>query len=377
MTDWLTRLARRAGWPWVRQPVHPGRDNVIALIRGDDDRTILWESHQDTVAVDGMTVAPFAAEVREGRLYGRGSCDVKGSMAAMLAALLTVSGESPSGRPSILFAATVNEECGFTGARALAEVWRAGGPSAIELAGDGGLTLAELRRRRPGAAIVAEPTELDVVVAHRGVVRWQCVVHGQAAHSSRPECGANAVYAMTSVVRAIEEFHRVVLASRPPDPLCGPSTACVTTFHGGLGANTVPDRAVIDVDRRLIPGESTEAAYEELCAYVAERAEPGGCRIEHERPWMESGGLAGVGNGAWAEAVAAVVQSSGRASRLRGVPYGTNAASISAAGIPTVVLGPGSIDQAHTADEWIAIAELEAATEVFKSLARGAATPTA
>jgi acetylornithine deacetylase len=271
-------------------------------------------------------------------------------------------------------ACTVNEECGFTGAKALADIWRAGegGASPVDVAPDGGLTLAELRALRPLVALVAEPTDLNVVVSHRGVVRWQCQTHGRAAHSSRPEQGANAIYAMMSVVRLVDQFHREELACRRPDPLCGPSTVCVTTIRGGTGANTVPDRAVIDVDRRLTPAESPEDAVAELVRYLADRVELGECRLHHDPPWMQSGGLPSGANGVWAEQVVGAVRSAGLACQTIGVPYGTNAATIAAAGIPTVVFGPGSIDQAHTADEWIAIDQLEAAVEALCAVARAA-----
>jgi acetylornithine deacetylase/succinyl-diaminopimelate desuccinylase-like protein len=374
VTDWLARFADGQGWRWGLQGVEPGRSNFFALIPGGRGDALLWEVHQDTVSVQGMTVHPFEAAVRDGRVYGRGACDVKGSMAAMLAALVRTDDQPREDRPNILFACSINEECGFTGARAMAELWRDSDHEvrrAPPLMGGGELTLEEVASFRPAAALVAEPTELNVVVAHRGVARWQCTVHGRAAHSSRPEDGANAVYAMAGVVRLIEQFHRETLAARPADPLCGASTACVTTFHGGTGPNTIPDLAVIDVDRRLCPDETPEAAYRELTAWLDERAELGECRLEHHAPWMQSRGLHFAENRDWAEQLAAAVRTVGVECRLMGVPYGTNAASIAAAGIPTAVLGPGSIAQAHTVDEWIAIDQLELAAEIYYRIACG------
>lgn len=375
VTDWLCRFAADAGWRWGLQPVEPGRSNFFALVPGGRGDTLLWEVHQDTVSVQGMTVEPFQGNMRDGRVYGRGACDVKGSMAAMLAALVRVHGQPTEDRPNILFACSINEECGFSGARAMAELWRNVGhePRRAPRFMEGGeLSLEEIGALRPTAALVAEPTELNVVVAHRGVARWQCTVHGRAAHSSRPEEGANAIYAMAEVVRLIEQFHRETLAARPADPWCGASTACVTTFHGGTGPNTIPDLAVVDVDRRLCPDETPEAAYRELVTWLDEQAALGECRLEHHAPWMQSRGLHFAENREWAEHLAAVTRTVGVDSRLIGVPYGTNAASIAAADIPTAVLGPGSIAQAHTVDEWIAVDQLELAAEVYYRIACGA-----
>jgi acetylornithine deacetylase len=371
LTRRLVQFATEAGWRWALQPVHPRRANFLTLVPGERGDLLLWEAHQDTVSTDGMEIEPFRATVRDGRVYGRGAADVKGPMAAMLTALRQATQGPSRQRPSVLLACTVNEECGFTGARALAEIWQqpTGG---VSFEGEGTLTLAEVRQLQPSAAIVAEPTELNVVAAHRGIVRWQCVAHGRAAHSSRPEHGANAIYAMMSVVGAIEEFHRGVLAARPLDPWCGPSTACVTTIHGGTGANTVPDRAIIDIDRRLTPEEEPQAAFQELVGYVAEHTELGECRLEHQAPWMQSRGLTIGANRALAERLQEVIRTTGVNSEIIGVPYGTNAASIAAAGIPAVVFGPGSIDQAHTADEWIAFDQLERAVDVLFRVATGA-----
>jgi acetylornithine deacetylase len=325
-----------------------------------------------------MTVEPFSATRINRRVYGRGACDVKGPMAAMLTALKAAYANPAATRPNILLACTVNEECGFTGARALAGIWGEGrqDSSAASCIEDGGLTLSKVKSLRPSAALVAEPTDMNVIVAHRGVIRWQCTVQGRAAHSSRPEAGANAIYAMTRVVQTIEEYHRHELAGRPPDPLCGPPTACVTTIQGGTGPNTIPDRAVIDIDRRLCPDESPDTAYRELIDYVGSQVELDECRIEHSLPWMQSRGLECDQNQAWAQRLVELVRSLGIGAKLQGAVYGTDAASIAAAGIPTAVLGPGSIAQAHTADEWIAEDQLAVGAEAYYRIAMGDAALT-
>jgi acetylornithine deacetylase len=361
LTELLLSICRDQGWTATRQQVHPGRNNLLVGIDGhplphDGGELLLWDVHQDTVPVEGMTIEPFGGKVQGGRVYGRGACDVKGSMAAMLAAL---SRRTESGsRPTIVLACTVNEECGYTGAQALSRLW-----------GDEKRPSTNFFPRSPDAAIVAEPTDLNVVIAHQGQVRWRCQTIGRAAHTSRPDAGVNAIYAMAQVVQAIEQYHAELSTSGADHPLCGRPSVCVSTIHGGVGINTVPERATIEIDRRLAPGESAEAAYEALLRFVSERVDAGRCRVEHDRPFMQSHGLADQNNVVLAERLAQIVRNHNRASELVGVRFGTDAAAIAATGVPTVVFGPGSIDQAHTADEYIGVDQLQLATEIFHRVA--------
>ena len=259
VTDFLANFCQQRNWPWIRQTVHPGRDNLIAFLPGsaelDGAEPLLWEVHQDTVAVEGMTVEPFSGIAHEGRIWGRGACDVKGGMAAMLTAAHQLE-EQGIGHPPIVLAFAVNEECGFTGVKALAKFW----DSTVEdkQLGDlcGPLELAALRAARPRCAIVAEPTSLDVVVAHQGIARWRCHAKGRAAHTSRPDEGVNAIYAMSEFTLAVEQLHREFLSILAPHPLCGTPSVSVSTIHGGTGVNTVPDHVLVDIDRRLAPGRT-------------------------------------------------------------------------------------------------------------------------
>jgi acetylornithine deacetylase len=385
LTDHLQRLCDELGWPWLRQPVHPGRENLVALVAGhppsaDGGELLLWDVHQDTVSADGMSVDPFAGELRDARVYGRGACDVKGSMAAILAALSRLNpSDLKRTSPTIVLALTVNEECGFTGAKALTRLWsrdvtkstgRKAGAGAANIIASGTIARQDLFPRPPDAAIVAEPTDLNVVVAHHGVVRWRCHVEGRAAHSSRPDQGINAIYAAARVVQAIEKYHRQLATSSREHPLCGRPSVCVGTIHGGVGVNTVPDRATIEIDRRVSPGEDPAIAFADLVRYVADQAEAGVARVVHDPPFMKSAGLGDERNGPLAERLALLVRETGRASKRLGVPYGTDAAAIAARGVPTVVFGPGSIRQAHTADEFIEVDELQRATDLFYKIAQ-------
>ena len=378
ITDYLQAFVERYGWPWLRQTVHPRRDNLVAIIPASDDRSpaapLLWECHQDTVGIAGMSIDPFAAEENSGRIWGRGACDVKGSLAAMLTALARIHEDKVELPQPIVLALTINEECGFTGVKSLCRMWDSEADATAEASQvSGPLSLAQLRELRPTRAIVAEPTNLDVVVAHKGSVRWRCHTHGRAAHTSQPEQGSSAISAMVAVIRAIERYQTEVLDHADVDPLCGGPTVCVSTIQGGTGVNTVPDHAVIDIDRRLAPAESPADAYRQLVDWIEVNANnlPTGTRIEHDPPSSESAGLSGGDDRRWAQQIAKLTTATqpSTPSRLIGVPFGTDAWALASIGISTVVFGPGSIDQAHTADEWIDIAELERATEVFYQIA--------
>lgn len=385
LTDFLEIFFRNLHIPTVRQQVHPGRDNLIAVIRGQDSSpksgTILWEVHQDTVGIQGMKIAPFDAVESDGRIWGRGAADVKGAMAAMLAAAGRIYADSVALQHTIVLAFTINEECGFSGVKAFARLWgdlEQGSAEVGELRG--ALSLEEIRELRPSRAIVAEPTLLDVVVAHKGCIRWRCHTHGKAAHTSSPEQGVNAISTMLRVVQSIERYQLDVLGACQPHALCDRPTVVVSTIQGGSGVNTVPDHAVIDIDHRLMPGDDPEVARDALIAYLAAALPNDAPAIEHEAPSNQCLGLLDDCNRDWAQQITATVDAvqsnlpvqsnePSRPSQLVGVPFGTDAWVIAKLGIPTVVFGPGSIEQAHTDDEWINVDQLRSAEEVFYRLA--------
>ena len=355
--EYLVQRFAAAGLPWARQPVAPGRDNVIARLEATRPAApvILWDAHQDTVPAEGMTIEPFTPLVRDGRLYGRGACDVKGGMAAMLVALDRLLAANGPREATVIFAATVNEEFGFSGAKALARLWS----DAVEPADAAARGLVAAR---PAAAIVAEPTGLDLVTQHKGAVRWRVRIHGRACHSAFPERGDNAIYHAGRAILAVESL-AAELFTRHADHPCGPPTLNLGTVRGGSGVNLVPELVVLEIDRRLVPGESPQAARDEVIARMA--AACGGARVEHEPPFLESAGLpdetAAVAAKAWIDRLAAAVRGQGHAGNRVAARYGTNASIYAAAGVPAVVFGPGSIEQAHTADEWIDLAQVDAA----------------
>lgn len=355
VTDRLCQWLADWELPWERQIMEPGRENVVTRLDGHPDAPVLLiEVHQDTVPITGMTIAPFGGELRDGRIYGRGACDVKGGMASILG-LLQLIQRSPGRWPTVVVAFCVNEEFGFSGARLLHRGWESA-------------TLGILASP-PDCILVTEPTECHVVVSHKGVVRWNLVTHGRAAHSSQPQVGVNAIYRMARVLQALAEYAGMLPTTGLTDRLLGGPTLSVGTISGGISANTVPDRCSIAIDRRLLPDEEPEVAYQQAVQHLATVLDNPDW-LEHEPPFMVSRGLSHRGNVALARLLQRA--SSGRigAAQLVGAHYGTDASELGCLGIPTVVFGPGAIAQAHTADEWIEVEQLELATAILGDFCR-------
>jgi succinyl-diaminopimelate desuccinylase len=348
VSDWLVAFFQAMGAPCERIQVVSGRDNVIARYDSPGaDLTLLLDVHQDTVPVEGMTIPPFDPRVADGRITGRGACDVKGGMAAMLAAFRRLFEERPAGAANVVLSCTVDEEATTLGITDLVKLWRQSSGR------------SQLLTAPPDGAIVAEPTGLDVVVAHRGVSRFKIHTGGRACHSSDPTQGINAIYRMARVVSCLEEYARDLTASATPHPLCGAPTLSVGRIEGGVSVNVVPDACHIEVDRRVIPGEDRAAVTTAVRQFLQTRLD---FEFTIDSPWLESGPLGDADNGWLADALLSHV---GGAHQKVGVPYGTHASRTAAAGVPSVVFGPGSIAQAHTKDEFIAIDQLEQAAEVY------------
>jgi len=354
LTDWLEAHFAAAGFVTHRQTVAPGRDNFYARIDGrpslaEGGALVALEVHQDTVPIDGMTVPPFQATQSSGRVYGRGACDVKGGMACFLSTIAQLQHAQLAAIPTILLACSVNEEYGFTGAHAMADAWAN--------------NRLPILPRVPDAVVVAEPTELNVVVTHKGVVRWKCRSHGRAGHSSRPQDGENAIYRMAQALRQLEQ-HATHLLATTPHPVLGTPTLSVGTIHGGLSVNTIPDECTVEIDRRLLPDEDPEAARRQAITWLAENCSCADS-LEHAPAFLAAGGLSDTGNGPLANLLSTSARQCGHAGEQVGVAYATDAPMFARIGIPTVVFGPGSARQAHTADEWVEVAQLESAVEIL------------
>jgi acetylornithine deacetylase len=353
ITRFLGEFFQDLGVPWQSVEAVPGRSNVLARFEspaGAAHTTSLLDAHQDTVPVDGMTIDPFDPIVRDGRMYGRGACDVKGGMAAMLAAFARLVRERHSRAANVLLSCTCDEESTILGVSDLVKLWSE--PA----------RRIPLCPRQPDAAIVAEPTDLDVVVAHRGATRWKIRTAGRACHSSRPSDGVNAIYRMARVLTYLEEFAERLPQTIPAHPLCGPATLSVGLIQGGISVNTVPDECTIEIDRRVIPGEDGHEVIRQVADYLRERLD---FEPEMLPPWITGAPLSDEMNGPLADQLIEQIAAVAGPHRKVGVLYGTHASRISASGVPSVVFGPGSIAQAHTKDEWISLSELEQAAEVY------------
>jgi acetylornithine deacetylase len=327
-----------AGLEVELKPVAPGRPNVLARLAGRDrSRTLLLESHLDTVEVGNMAGDPFSGVVRDGRLYGRGACDAKGPLAAMM---LTLAELARSGPPptDVLLAAVVDEEYQYRGVSALL---------------DRGASFA--------AAIVGEPTELDLVVAHKGCVRFPVTTIGRACHSSTPWEGENAIMRMADLLQVIRrEVEPEAAAKR--HPRVGQATFCVSTISGGHAVNIVPAECTIQVDRRILPGEEPRDVYAEYRERFQALA-PG--RVAVGEPSVLDYAMDTDPDEAIVRSLAAAARAMGYPGTIRGVNYGTDASKLARAGIPSVVFGPGSIRQAHGDDEYIDLRQLDAAVSIL------------
>jgi acetylornithine deacetylase/succinyl-diaminopimelate desuccinylase-like protein len=329
LRDWLEGIGARV----VLEEVRPGRPNLIARFAPRDGRPrVLLGPHLDTVGVGGMTIDPFGGEVRDGRLWGRGASDTKGPMAAMLWALRENRARLADLPVALDFAAFMGEESGQWGSKDF--VRRHGSDY--------------------GFAIVGEPTSMEVVHVTKGSLWATLRATGRAVHSSMPERGENAVLKLARALIVIDRVLGGRLAGFT-HPVLGPSTCNIGVVRGGSRPNIVPDLAEAELDIRITPSlAAAGGALALLREVILEEGLPVEIVDPHENPPMETsladphlGGLLGQGL------------------PPAGAPWFSDAAHLSQGGIPSVCLGPGSIDQAHTADEWIDLRALEEGAGFF------------
>lgn len=322
----------------------PGRPNVVAVLDGRrSGRSLMFCGHTDTVGVSGMS-RPFVPELRDGRLYGRGALDMKGGVAAMVGAAraLVESGGLESGR--LVLAAVADEEHASIGAEALVARWRT------------------------DAAVVTEPTGLDVAVAHKGF-EWVAVeTLGRAAHGSRPLEGRDAILRMGRVLVRLEALGRT-LEQGPGHPLLGTASLHASTIEGGHELSTYPARTLLQLERRTLPGEPPRTAFREVQQLLDD--------LRREDPELECEAQALFARGAYlidpGSALPSLMMDAAREAgcrpRLTGTTFWTDAGILGEAGVPTVIFGPGG-EGLHGLDEYVLVDDVRRCRDSLTTLAR-------
>lgn len=324
------------------EEVQPGRPNVVGIARGSGGgRSLLLNGHMDTVSVTGMA-EPFTPLVRDGRLYGRGAYDMKAGLAACMVA--AVEAKRHALRGDVIVTAVMDEEYAGLG------------------------TLAIARQYRADAAIVAESTELQLVTAHKGFVWLEVETHGVAAHGSRPHLGVDAIAKMGGVLVALQRLGQEL--ERPaPHPLLGQASIHASLIEGGQELSSYPERCLLTVERRTLPGETGEAAEAELQAIVD--------RLGRDDPAFKASVRRGLVRSPLetpqSAPIAAAVRHAAEGILARpcppaGLSFWTDAASLAEAGIPTVLFGPVGAG-AHAAEEWVDLASVRACADVYVATA--------
>lgn len=332
VAEWFRAL----GGEVHREEVLPGRWNIYGLWKGRTSRWAGVDVHMDTVGVEQMIGDPFSGAISGGKVHGRGAVDTKATLGVTLALLEAMQNGGLTPEPSLFVCASVDEEVDAHGAPACA-AWLQ----------RQGLTLDELA--------VAEPTHCGPVIGHKGVLRMQFAVEGVAAHSSQPHLGRNAVTEAARLILALDA-ENARLQTEVVSPTLGAPTVTATLVQGGRGMNVVPDSCSLGVDRRLIDGEKAA----DIAAGLTSLAE-GTCRLPVESQTLKQiHAFAQEPGHLWVRSLA---EWSGREPAV--VPYCTNAWAYPEVARACVVIGPGSIDQAHGAEEWVELSELEKLAGIF------------
>jgi acetylornithine deacetylase/succinyl-diaminopimelate desuccinylase-like protein len=329
--EFLANFLRAEGAEVALYEVSPGRPNVVARFPSASVKPrLLFAPHTDTVSVAGMTIDPFGGDIRDGKIYARGASDTKGPMAAMLWALAECRDILPHLSYEIWFAGLMGEEAGQDGAKALAA------------------------REKFDFVVVGEPTGLEIVFKHKVDVTARIVATGRAAHSSCPERGENAITKLAAGLLSVEKALTAYF-KKISDPVLGHPTFSIGTIRGGTKFNIVPDHAEAVIDLRLLPSQWNDGEAPEV--FEVMRAACPGLQVEKIM------GSEALDTDPSHPLITKLVEAGGQPA---GAAWFCDAAIFSAAGTPAVAVGPGSIAQAHTEDEFIEVAALERGVEFFK-----------
>lgn len=325
LADWLTGI----GADVTLEEIQPRRPNLIARFAPLDGRPrILLGPHLDTVGVEGMTIAPFSGEIRDGKIWGRGACDTKGPMAAMLGALAENKDILADLPVAVDFVGFMGEEASQHGSK----------------------HFARHHAKDYSFALVGEPTSMDIVHITKGSLWAILTATGTAAHSSQPQLGDNAILKLARALLTLQENLEPTLAAYA-DPILGPSTLNIGTITGGTRPNIVPDSARAEIDIRQTPDlYASGGALQLMRELIAQLRLPLEIGYAHENPPMETDPENPF--------IQKLLATDPRTKTV-GAPWFSDAAHLSAAGIPSICIGPGNIAQAHTKDEFIGIREFE------------------
>jgi acetylornithine deacetylase/succinyl-diaminopimelate desuccinylase family protein len=336
-----------AGFGVAYQNYLPNHANVVAEFSNGEGPNFAFNTHIDVVpAGDGWSSDPFRVARRGDRVQARGACDAKGSLAAMMAAGIALATRKAQWRGRLLLVFVGDEEAASSGAKH----YVASAP-------------------RIDYAVIGEPTSNQVVTAHKGSLRPLVRVKGQAAHSGAPDLGVNAIFGAAHLLVALEKFAGDVSARR--HPLCGGASLTVTRIAGGEADNVVPDSCNLLIDRRMTPGEDPDACKAELEALFARAQRAQGVEIELVK-WCETTGgpTETLADSAFVQTALALSQIHGAAAvGVRGLLGACDLVHFNAVGATGIVLGPGDLAVAHKPDEFVPIAELEAAAAIYRDLA--------
>lgn len=322
----------------------PGRPSVLARLGKESGRSLILNGHLDTVGVREMKIDPFAAELREGRLWGRGACDMKGGVAALLAAARDLAEAGFAGE--LLVALTADEEEAGIGCRRLVE--------------DG---------LRADAAVVCEPTGLAVMPAHKGFTWLALDFHGRPAHGSRPDRGIDAIRHAGKFLARLDELD-ATLASRRPHPLLGHGSIHAGTIEGGTAPSVYPGSCRLVLERRTLPGESAAAARSEVEYVLGQlRSDSPALRAELDVSLHRDGSEIPPDH-AIVTGLSDALRATGVDPRIEGMTAWVEAVVFNQSGTPAVCFGPGRIEDAHSTDESVDVAQVETAHGVLLRFAR-------
>jgi acetylornithine deacetylase len=332
---------KSAGLDVVIQEVRPGRPNVIGVLDGKvPGPSLMFCGHIDTVGVEGMR-DPFVPRVEDGKLFGRGSQDMKSGIAAMIAAAEVLARRRSNGR--LIVACIVDEEHASIGAEALVREWRA------------------------DSAVITEPTGLELAISHKGFAWIEIVTKGRAAHGSRPLEGRDAIVRMGRVLASLGDLDRE-LQARPPAPLMGSGSLHASLIHGGRELSSYPDTCVLQIERRTIGQETGESALADVNE-ILERlrgAYPefeAAARLSTFRPAYQLDGSHRL-----VRTAAHVLERAGRSSTPVAMSFWTDAAILGTAGTPTILLGPGGAGL-HSLTEYVNVADVYACRDLLVDIA--------